>query len=91
MYLRVYSDGTVECHTEKGWDEPDVVKRKKLGPEELARLQAVLRDPDLLHVEKKYGLMHWVVDSWMEWDIRVPHGRHTEEIKIATFFSRQRR
>lgn len=85
VYLRVYSDGMAECHMEKYWDEPDVVKRKMLGPADLQQLQAVLDGPELLRVKKNYGLMAPVIDSWMEWDIRVPHGWHTEEIRVLNF------
>jgi hypothetical protein len=85
VYLRVYSDGKVECHTEKYWDEADIVKHKTLGPEELQRLQAVVDSPELLHVNEKYGLMALVIDSWMEWDIRVPHGWRTTKIRVLNF------
>lgn len=85
VYLRVYSDGNVECHTEKYWHEADIVKRKTLGPEELQSLQAVVDNPELIHANKKYGLMALVIDSWMEWDIRVPHGWHTVKIKVLNF------
>lgn len=87
VYLRVYSDGTAECHTEKYWDEPDVVKHKTLDPGELQRLQVVLDNPELLHVSRKYGLMALVVDSWMEWDIRVPPRLACAENQGAQFFS----
>ena len=85
VYLRIYSDGMAECHTEKYWDEPDIVKHKTLDPGELQRLQAVLDNPELLHANKKYGLMAPVLDSWMEWDIRVPHGWHAQKIKVLNF------
>jgi len=85
VYLRVYSNGMAECHTEKYWDEADVVKRKMLGPGELQRLRAVLDNPELSHVSKNYGLMYPVIDSWMEWEIRVPHGWHMEDIKVLNF------
>ena len=26
-----------------------------------------------------------VIDSWMEWDIKVPHGWHKERIKVLSF------
>lgn len=85
VYLRVYSDGTTECHTEKFWDEPDVAKHKTLDPVELQQLQAVLDDPELPHVKREYGLMHIVIDSWMEWDIRVPHGWRAEKFTVLNF------
>lgn len=85
VYLRVYSDGTAECHTEKYWDEPDIVKHKTLDAGELQRLQAVLDNPELPHASEKYGLMAPVLDSWMEWNIRVPHGWHAQKIKVLNF------
>ncbi len=90
VYLRVYSDGTAECHTVKYTghetdDRPDIVKQKTLAPGELQSLEAALNNPELLQVQKKYGLMSPVIDSWMEWDIRVPHGWHKEKIKVLNF------
>jgi hypothetical protein len=85
VYLLVYSDGTAECHIEKFWDEADIVKRKTLDPRQLKVLQAVLGDPDLLHVNEKYGLMAPVMDSWMEWNIRAPLGPRSTKIRVLNF------
>ena len=40
-YLRVYSDGTLECHSEKFWDEANIVKHKTHGREELQALHVL--------------------------------------------------
>lgn len=85
LYLRVYSNGRTECHTEKSWDEPDIEKHKILSASELQRLQHVLDDPGLPEVEKRYGLMHWVIDSWMEWEISVPLASGTKKIEVLNF------
>jgi hypothetical protein len=50
VYLRVFSDGTAECHTKKFWDEADVTKTKMLSANELEELRAVINDPNLLEV-----------------------------------------
>jgi hypothetical protein len=86
VYLRVFSDGTVECHEEK-WrgQETNFVKKKRLAPEELKGLKAVLENPELAQVKKRYGLMYWVIDSWMEWDIRLPHHWRTQTIQVLNF------
>jgi hypothetical protein len=85
VYLRVFSDGTAECHTEKYWEEPDIVKRKVLASEDFERLEALLEQPELLDAKRRYGLMAPVVDSWMEWTIKIPHGRHIQTIEVANF------
>jgi len=86
IYLRVFSDGTAECHTQKySRSDKDVTKTKVLSAETLEKLQAVLNDPDLLQVKKRYELMRGVVDSWMEWDITVQHPGTEESIQIANF------
>jgi|SRR5690242_2709215 hypothetical protein len=95
VYLRVYADGTAECHTVKYTghetdDGPDIAKQKTLAPGELQSLEAALNSPELLQVQRKYGLMSPVIDSWMEWDIKVPHGWHKEKIKVLTFPQYQR-
>jgi len=86
VYLRVFSDGTAECHTERyTGDEPNVVKKKALTPDELGKLEAVLDNQDLLNVNKRYELVDPVIDSWMEWNIAVPHKTATQKIQVLNF------
>jgi hypothetical protein len=85
VYLRVFSDGTAECHTEKFWDEADVTKTKVLGAMELEKLRAVINEPHLLDVKPRYELMHFVVDSWMEWDIKIQHPGSMQKIRVVSF------
>ncbi len=86
LYLRVLSDGTAECHKLKySGNEAEIVKKSKLAPDELGRLEALLGSADMLNVKKRYELMHFAVDSWMEWDIQVPHRGATQEIQVLNF------
>jgi hypothetical protein len=86
VYLTVFSDGTVECHTLKfDGRETDVVKRRTLTPRELEDVKAAIEDDDLLRVKKKYELISNVADSWMEWHIRIPRKIGAEEIVVANF------
>lgn len=85
VYLRVFSDRTAECQTEKFWDEPEVTKTKTLDTTEFEQLKTILDDPELLNIKRSYGLMYPVIDSWMEWDIEVPHGWHEEKIVVLNF------
>ncbi len=85
VYLRVYADGTAECHTEKYWDEADVVTRKALPPDDFKRLKELLDEPSLLTVPRRFERPYPVVDSWMEWTIKIQHSRNLETIQIAGF------
>jgi len=85
VYLIVFSDGTAVCHTEKFWDEADVTKTKALSAEELGKLKAVISEPKLLDVKKRYELMHFVIDSWMEWDIKLQHPGSVQRIQVVSF------
>ena len=86
VYLRVFSDGIAECHTVRyTGHEADVVKRKALNPDELIKLKAVLENQELLHVQKRYELVYPVIDSWMEWNIEVPHNSGTRRIQVLNF------
>ena len=85
VYLRLFSDGTAECHTERYSDEQDIVKRKVLAAEDLEGLKAVLKQPELSSVKPRYELMAPVIDSWMEWTIKVPHGQNIQTIEVANF------
>jgi hypothetical protein len=69
VYLRVYSDGTAQCHTvqytgDETDDGPDIAKQKTLAPGELQSLEAILHSAELLQVKKKYRLMYTVIESW---------------------------
>jgi hypothetical protein len=85
VYLRVFSDGTAECHTERYWSEPDVVKQKKLPAQEYDALKTILENSDLLAVKHRYELMYWVVDSWIEWEIKVKHATSEQTFYVAGF------
>jgi hypothetical protein len=86
LYLRVFSDGTTECHTEKfTGEEKDVTKRKVLGPKEFENLKAVINDPNLPDIKKRYELNYPVVDSWMEWTITVQHPNGAQRIQVPNF------
>jgi len=85
VYLRVFSGGTAECHTKKFWEEADVTKTRTLDAEELEKLKAVINEPNLSGVKKRYELMLFVMDSWMEWDIKLQHPRGTQRIEVASF------
>ena len=86
VYLRVFSDGTTECHTIKyTGSEVDIVKRQKLAQEELEKLEALIQTPQLLNVKKRYELTYSVVDSWMEWDIVVAREGGTQRIQVLNF------
>ena len=85
VYLRVSSDGTAECHTEKYWDEPDIVKTKVLAREDLERLRVLLEQPELLSVKHRYERMYPVIDSWMEWNIKLHHAGEAQIIEVAGF------
>jgi hypothetical protein len=86
VYLRVFSDGTAECHVEKYTEkDKDIAKSKILDSKEFENLRAVINEPEMLGVKKRYELMHSVVDSWMEWDIRLQHTSSVQRIQIASF------
>jgi len=85
VYLRVFSNGTAECHTEKYWDEPDIVKKKVLAPEDFEALRTLLAQPELLSVKHRYERMYPVIDSWMEWNIKILHAGDVQTIEVAGF------
>jgi hypothetical protein len=92
VYLRVFSDGTAECHTVKyAGDEAEIVKKEKLTQEELRGLKTLIDTPGLLNVKKRYELMYMVVDSWMEWNIKVPHKSGAQKIQVLNFSPRSAR
>lgn len=86
VYLRVFSDRTAECHTlAYSGHELKVAKRKTLKPEEFERLIDLLNDPGLLNVKSRYESPRIIVDSWMEWDIKIQHAGNAQKIEVINF------
>jgi hypothetical protein len=83
VYLRVFADGSAECHAEKYWNEPDTVKKKALSHKDFEQLKALVEQPELSTVKPRYKLMSPVIDSWMEWTIKVPHGGSVQQIEVV--------
>jgi hypothetical protein len=72
LYLRLFSDGTVECSTIKfGKHDVATTRKERLKPEELAQVTSILNDPSLRGSAHDYALQRVVFDSWMEWDITI--------------------
>jgi hypothetical protein len=86
VYLKVFSDRSVECHTlGVTGREADVVKKKELTQDEFKEFLAVVDQSELLGAKKRYELTHNVFDSWMEWDVRIPRPAGVQDIAIAAF------
>jgi len=69
-YLKVLSDGTIECQAIDMHDV-DAVKTTKISPSELARVTSLLSDSRLGNLSDRYAMQRFVIDSWMEWDITI--------------------
>jgi hypothetical protein len=85
VYLRVFSDGTGECHTEKYSDEPDIMKKKMLARKDFEALRTVLQERELSTLKHRYERMYPVVDSWMEWNIKISDHGPNRKIEVAGF------
>ena len=84
-YLKVFSDGSVECHAIK-FEEHDEfdVKKGQLSPAELAKLTSALNDSGFQNLGDDYKLQRIVFDSWMEWDITIERpSLHSQNITLA--------
>lgn len=84
-YLKVFSDGSVECHAIKfGEHDEDDVKKGQLSPDELAKLTSALNDSGFQTLSDDYKLQRFVFDSWMEWDITIERpSQHSQNITLA--------
>jgi hypothetical protein len=88
VFLRVLSDGSVECHSLRATGpEANVVKKKVLTPGAVQEVKGVVEQSELLDAKRRYERTHPVFDSWMEWDIRIPRTTGTQDIAIAAFAS----
>ena len=48
-------------------------------------IRTVLENRELLNIRKRYELVNPVIDSWMEWNIAVPHNSGTQRIQVLNF------
>jgi hypothetical protein len=87
VYVRVFSDRTVECDPLQGPREPGAVKKMMLEEEEFRNLLPAVENTNYLGANQNYSLTHMVVDSWMQWDIKIPRTTGEQEISIADFAS----
>src|SRR5208282_3302920 len=87
VFLRVFSDRTAECHHLRyGMEgEKDDEKIKTLTTVEYENLRRDLDNADLLKVKEKYRHVDAVIDSWMTWDIRLPHPQGVQHIAVEDF------
>ena len=71
IYLRLFSDGTAECHALDSTEhEQGTVRKGRLTPNDFEKTKAVLARSGLRDVNGRYDLPRTVIDSWMEWDLR---------------------
>jgi hypothetical protein len=86
VYLRVFFDRTADCQLRNHYGKgTDVVQKKVLMSSEFEAMKALVDQPELRKIDKRYGLTHPVFDSWMEWDIKVQHSEGEQEITVANF------
>jgi hypothetical protein len=87
VFLRVFSDRTAQCrYLRFGVEgEKDREKTKVLALADYESLQRILNAPELLGVNEKYGLVGWVIDSWMTWGISILHPESVQHISVDNF------
>jgi hypothetical protein len=84
LFLRLFSDGTVECSTVRFSEHDSSTTREgRLTTEELADATAIINDPALLEANGRYELHRWVFDSWMEWDVRIENPKYSHDVTVS--------
>jgi len=84
VYLRVFSDGTAECHAKNpSRRDEDATIKKHLSPQEFAEINAVLNGSGLRDVKGRYELGRIAFDSWMEWDIRIDSPQSARSVTVS--------
>ena len=67
--------------------EADSIKKKVLSDREFQEVEDAVMQVNGLGGKQKYGLTHIVLDSWMEWDIKIPRITGDQDISMADFGS----
>jgi hypothetical protein len=84
IYLRLFSDGTAECHAVSfTGDEQETVKKERLSPKEFEKIRVVLNQPGLRDVKGRYDLPRIVFDSWMEWDVTSHDSQLVHDVTVS--------
>jgi len=83
LYLRVFSDGSAECHAVRFDGVEDSVKKGSLPPKEVLDVRTALNQPGLGDVKGRYERPRVVMDSWMEWELRASDSRLMQDVTIS--------
>ena len=84
LFLRVFSDGAIEAQPVWYGDEKaGEIEKKALTPDQFASLKTALDDSQLRGVGGRYELQRMVIDSWMEWEIKIPRAPDQQSITLS--------
>ena len=86
LYLRVFSDGTAECHSVVNGEKKEIRSFKKtLTQDEFTQVKSVVGNPKLARVKPKYETRYAIVDTYTEWKITIQRRGQSQVIHILEF------
>jgi hypothetical protein len=83
IYLKVFSNGTTECHALKDPKQTDTVKMQRLSEDGFAELKSALDQPELRGAKGRYEFPRVIIDSWSEWDLTAPGSQLGRDVTIS--------
>jgi hypothetical protein len=89
VYLRVFFDGTAECHPERNVDYSNLtLVGKRIAAHELESLEELLNSTEVEQLDSEYRLVAGAKDYFKVWNITIPRKEGSQQIEVVNFVPR---
>lgn len=85
LYLRVFSDGTAECHSSAHAEKEPRRFKKTLTQDDFSRIKSIVGNKKLANLRSRYETQYAIVDTSTEWTIKIQRPRQAQIIQILEF------
>jgi hypothetical protein len=86
VYLRIFSDRSVEFHTKRNQDlKRDRVSQAQISGEDMSSIAKVLAGEAVANLPSIFKSPYIPIDSYWTLDFSIPRGPHHQKIKVVDF------
>lgn len=85
LYLRVFSDGTAECHSSAHAEKEPRSLKKPLTQEDFSRIKSIVGNKNLASLRSRYETKYLIVDTSTEWTIKIQQPGPAQIIHVLEF------
>ena len=86
VFLRVFSDQTVEFHPKRSQDlRKTPVVHEKIPQADIDRIQSLLAQDDVAKLSKVFSSTFTPIDFYWTLDFKIPRGTRIQQVKLVNF------